>query len=113
MLNNRERKYLDTISELKTKLIASEKLIIKQEAIINSLNNVSNKSQVCINLKNIVYNYKVNLKQYIFKVEKLVNENKSIEQHKYKAVLKHNFDKLKIGNNFEDIEVFKLESDIK
>lgn len=37
-LNNREREYLDTISELKTKLMASEKLINKQETIIISLN---------------------------------------------------------------------------
>lgn len=55
ILNNREREYLDTITELKTKLMDSEKLISKQEAIIKNLNkrlnNLPNKSEVCINYK--------------------------------------------------------------
>lgn len=56
MLNNREREYLDTIMELKSKLIASEKLISKQETIIINLNKRLSTSpitnQVCINLIN-------------------------------------------------------------
>lgn len=51
--NNCEREYLDTIAELKSKLIASEKVISKQETIITNLNkqlnNVSNKNKVCFN----------------------------------------------------------------
>lgn len=54
-LNYREREYLDTIKELKSKLMVSDKLISKQEAIIinlnKSLNNLADKNQVCINLK--------------------------------------------------------------
>lgn len=54
MLNNREREYLDTIAELKSKLMASEKLISKQESIITNLNNrkinLPSKNQVSINL---------------------------------------------------------------
>lgn len=57
MLNNREREYLDTIKELKYKLMASEKLISKQEAIITNLNKklntLPNKNQVCINLNKL------------------------------------------------------------
>jgi len=60
MLNNREREYLDTIMELKSKLIASEKLISKQEAIIINLNKrlitLPIKNRVCINLINKLYN---------------------------------------------------------
>lgn len=37
-MNNREQEYLDTITELKSKLTASEKLISKQEIIIKNLN---------------------------------------------------------------------------
>lgn len=52
MLNNRERAYLDTITELKSKLRVSEKLISKQEAIIinlnTKLNNFSKMNEVCI-----------------------------------------------------------------
>lgn len=52
ILNNREREYLDTITEYKTKLMDSEKLISKQEAIIKNLNkrlnNLPNKIEVCI-----------------------------------------------------------------
>lgn len=50
MLNNREREYLDTISELKSKLMASEKLLSKQECIIANINdgkiNLQSKNQV-------------------------------------------------------------------
>lgn len=53
MFNNREREYLDTITDLKLKLMASEKLISKHETVITNLNkrlnNLSNKNQVCIN----------------------------------------------------------------
>jgi len=52
-LNNREREYLDTITELKSKVIASDKLIRNQEIIITSLNkrlnNLPNKNKVCGN----------------------------------------------------------------
>lgn len=54
-LNNREREYLDIIKELKSKLMVSDKLIRKQEAIIinlnKSLNDLADKNQVCIYLK--------------------------------------------------------------
>lgn len=50
MFNNREREYLDTITDLKSKLMTSEKLILKQEIVITNLNkrlnNLSNKNQV-------------------------------------------------------------------
>jgi len=53
MLNNREREYLDTITELKYKLISSDKLIGNQEIIITNLNkrlnNLPNKNKVCVN----------------------------------------------------------------
>lgn len=55
MLNNNEREYLNTITELKAKLTASEKLICKQENIISNLkqrvNNLPNNNQVCIYFK--------------------------------------------------------------
>lgn len=61
MLNNRERRYLDTIKELKSKLMTSDKLINKQEAIIiklnTDLNNLADKKQVCINLKYSKYEF--------------------------------------------------------
>lgn len=54
LLNNREREYLNTITELKSKLMVSEKLISKQEGIIanlnENLNNLPNKNQVCVNM---------------------------------------------------------------
>lgn len=63
MFNNREREYLDTITDLKLKLMTSEKLISKQESVIASLNkklsNLSNKSQVSINLKRVKRKYKI------------------------------------------------------
>lgn len=54
LLNNREREYLNTITELKSKLMVSEKLISKQEGIIANLNEnlnyLPNKNQVCVNM---------------------------------------------------------------
>lgn len=51
MLNNHEREYLNTITELKAKVAASENLICKQENIIINLkqrvNNLPNYNQVC------------------------------------------------------------------
>lgn len=53
-LNNRERGYLDTITELKTKLLASDKVIRNQEIIITNLNkklnNLPNKNKVSVNI---------------------------------------------------------------
>jgi len=53
-LNNREREYLDTITELKSKLIASDKLIRNQEIIITNLNkrlnNLPIKNKVSVHL---------------------------------------------------------------
>lgn len=53
MLNNREREYLDTITELKSKLITSDKFIRNQEIVITNLNkklnDLPNKNQVRIN----------------------------------------------------------------
>jgi len=52
MLNNREREYLDTITELKSRLIASDKLIRNQDIIITDLNirlnNLPIKNKVCV-----------------------------------------------------------------
>lgn len=45
IMNNREQEYLDTITELKSKLMASEKLINKQEIIITNLNKKFNNLQ--------------------------------------------------------------------
>lgn len=60
MLNNRERKYLDTITELKSRLIASDKLIRNQDIIITDLNkrlnNLPIKNKVCV-LNYFFYNY--------------------------------------------------------
>jgi len=65
-LNNRERENLDTIAELKSKLIASDKLIRNQEIIITNfnkrLNNLQNKNKVCVN--SIFFLYKL----FIYKI---------------------------------------------
>lgn len=45
IMNNREQEYLGTITELKSKLMASEKLINKQEIIITNLNKKFNNLQ--------------------------------------------------------------------
>ncbi|XP_050052941.1 uveal autoantigen with coiled-coil domains and ankyrin repeats protein-like isoform X2 [Aphis gossypii] len=106
MLNNRERKYLDTITELKSRLIASDKLIRNQDIIITDLNKRLNN----LPIKN--------------KVKENVNGNIPTEQHKtYKTVLKENdelnkitksdLNKLAITSTFKDKEVSKLRSDIK
>ncbi|XP_025414153.1 lamin-like protein isoform X2 [Sipha flava] len=103
--NNREREYLDTITELKSKLMVSEKLINQQETIITNLNKMSNSP-----IRN----------------KEFVNENMPIQNHSYEAELKENnelrknyimtklnLDKSKINNSFKKNEVSKLRSDIK
>ncbi|XP_022159990.1 uncharacterized protein LOC111026252 isoform X2 [Myzus persicae] len=105
-LNNREREYLDTITELKSKLMASDKLIRNQEVIITNLNK---------RLKNVPNKNKV--KEY-------VNGNIRTEHHNtFKTLLKENnefnkitksdLDKLAINSCLKDNEVSKLRSDIK
>ncbi|XP_025202636.1 uncharacterized protein LOC112599779 isoform X2 [Melanaphis sacchari] len=106
ILNNREREYLDTITALKSKLIASDKLIRNQDIIIADLNKRLNN----LPIQN--------------EVKENVNGNISIEQHNtYKTVRKENnefnkitksdLDKLAIANAFKNNEVSKLISDIK
>ncbi|KAL5244688.1 hypothetical protein ACI65C_012098 [Semiaphis heraclei] len=105
-LSNQKREYLDTITELKTKLLASDKVIKNQEIIITNLNKRFN------NLPN-----KNKVKEY-------VNGNIRTEQHNtYQTVLKENnefnkitksdLDKLAITSNLKDNEISKLRSDIK
>lgn len=61
IFNNREREYLDIITELKSKLITSEKIISRQETVITNLNEklskLSNKNQVCIKSQNVIRKY--------------------------------------------------------
>lgn len=63
MLNNREHEYLSTITELKSKLMTSERLIGEQQATINHLkqkiNNLPFVNQVSKNVSN--YKYLFNL----------------------------------------------------
>lgn len=92
MLNNREREYLDTITELKSKLIASDKLIRNHEIIIANLNKRLN------DLPN--------------KNKEYVNRNILTEQHNAcKTILKENNEFNKITKS--DLDKFKLKSDIK
>ncbi|VVC43530.1 Hypothetical protein CINCED_3A001879 [Cinara cedri] len=100
MLNNREREYLDTIKDLKSKLIASDKLISKQEAIIINLNKSLNDLAV--------------------KNQELMNGNISNEQ--YKTILEENNDARsnccvtktnQITNDLKDNKTLKPRTDTK
>ncbi|CAI6349374.1 unnamed protein product [Macrosiphum euphorbiae] len=105
-LNNLEREYLDTITELKSKLIASDKLIRNQEIIITSLNkrlnHLPNKNKVKDKVNGNIRTEHNNTYQTILK-----------ENNEFNKVTKSDLEKLAITSSLKDNEVSKLRSDIK
>ncbi|XP_050432088.1 TNF receptor-associated factor family protein DDB_G0272098-like [Adelges cooleyi] len=108
ILNNREREYLDTIASLKSKLMASEKLVYEQEVTIKELTKQINN----VSKNNVVNNFTKKIIPEEEKKESITNFNEN-KLKTNEGVSKFDHEKSKKVHNANTSEVAKLRFNIK